>query len=1783
MLDKKMLEYARCAKDPVYFLNNYGYVFDAKKKKVDKMTCFPYQDTCVRRFHKEQNNIILKSRQCLPGDTYVDTPSGPKAIKDFKIGDEVYSYNLLSNEVEVDTVYDAWCSGDRQCVKFKLQDTRNFEVGENHPFYVKDKGWVKAKDLKRGDEIIDANFGFGDIIANEDEIKLLAYLITDGSTNNQVKFTNNNINYLGEFEESINNLFPELYIRKSPKLNGYDYFPHQEHGTSSKNPIIEWCETKEIANKKTEFKLLPKEVFNWDKKSTSILINRLFAGDGWISIYKKGENSKRLELGIGSPSEEFLHQIKSLLKKFDIKCNIYEVKNMKLQQNRFFKLRITHSKSAIRFVKNIGIFDKITQEHHDICDSYKHDVKDNSIIKKIEKTVIRECYDISVSENENFFVDGLLTHNTGLSVVTAGYVAWRLMFRYDEKILIIANDGAGAVRFLDTVKQFIEYVPDWMKPDAIETENQKKIMFSNNSYAEAKASSPNAGRGDSLTMLILDETAFIKDAEAIWMGAGMALSATGGKCIMISCVPKGTIVFTNKGIKKIDEFINEEIIGGYEVDEYRVFGKDKLRKGNLFFNNGLHETKLITTINAQVEGTLNHKLWACKDGVYDWYRMEELEIGDFISVQYGMESWGYNDDLSLFNPSDSNKMSNKFNPKKIDKNLAYLIGLYISEGSVYKKYNENGEFIGGSVTITCGDDISKAIECVGLSYSCYDGLHYSIGSKNLIEFFEYLGFDLSKKAKEKEIPSRVLEMSRENIIYMLRGIFDGDGYSRKDKGYIGIAMNSKILVQQIRMLLLNFGVLTDYCEVLTKPTKKVKVETLNFRITANGESSKVFYDKIGFGFERKQNNQLILEKYNLDRNNPNDVIPFSLNVLKKIVEESGLKLSYFKKRGIFVNAVLNKKKPYKSQHISRGLFISIFEVCKDFITEETISKVEKFLSKDLKWNSIKSIESSENETFDFSLPNNESDFWAHSVVYNGVLGHQTPNGTGNLYYKTWVDAINNANKFVGTTVHWTENPNSAVGLEWKVSPTGEKVAWSPWYEDQCKRLNWDSVKIAQELDLSFEGSKRLAVDPQLVEKYTKKVNADHKPEGYLKFDFMEKENPALFSHLIADVTNMAIFKSPEEGRQYIIGCLPPGEKVLTNKGLKNIEEVDFSDKLIDENGLEVDIRNIQITKDIDDYVYEIRPSNVYRKTKFTKDHPILACNDYKLKRNYNPNHDVYRFNERYWDLKFDFVNASELKIGDWLVYPNIYFGKDKNEEFIKSKFTQFSDNLREDFVIDENIVLDEEFWWFVGIWLAEGWVQSDDKYKYSVHTCHNLTEELVYVDRLDILFKKYGRNISTVIKEDCNTVETVFSSKQIYNFLISNFGKYADGKYISEWVKYIPENLKIKLLEGYLNGYGSWFKDSRRNNSTISYVSVSLELLESIQDILFSIGIISNLSLLRHEKESKIKSRIVFQKKTYQLTLCHHDSLRLIEKIGYEHDFEIKNNRTIKDCFLSKDNNFIYFRIKDFEKIKYEGDVYNFETETHTYLCRNITTHNCDVARGDGQDFSTIQVLDADTLEQVAEFREKISPDLFPYVINHIAKMYNMAYVVIEANSFGLGVCFDMRDKFKYPRNRLYFSKNIKDIHVRHYKYKVNEGTEIPGFQTSRKNRVLLIKAIIEHMREGSLILHSKRLMAEFQTFIMNGDKPEHEPGFNDDLILALGLALYIRDTEFENVTASTEMYKSMLNAMMLSTNSSAGMIQPTNKKVDIPNNGGGMFVFNGINNININPADLDDTSWLLD
>ena len=116
--------------------------------------------------------------------------------------------------------------------------------------------------------------------------------------------------------------------------------------------------------------------------------------------------------------------------------------------------------------------------------------------------------------------------------------------------------------------------------------------------------------------------------------------------------------------------------------------------------------------------------------------------------------------------------------------------------------------------------------------------------------------------------------------------------------------------------------------------------------------------------------------------------------------------------------------------------------------------------------------------------------------------------------------------------------------------------------------------------------------------------------------------------------------------------------------------------------------------------------------------------------------------------------------------------------------------------------------------------------------------------------------------------------------------------------------------------------------------------------------------------------------------------------------------------------------------------------------------------------------------------------------------------------------------------------------------------------------------------------------MEEFKTFVMNGEKPEHERGFNDDLIFALAISLYIRDTEYNNVMASKDTYKSMLNAIGFSSmniengsDSTKIPVDETNKKEGSTGTskvGGGIFINNGSMGES-NDENNDDLNWLLD
>lgn len=188
-----------------------------------------------------------------------------------------------------------------------------------------------------------------------------------------------------------------------------------------------------------------------------------------------------------------------------------------------------------------------------------------------------------------------------------------------------------------------------------------------------------------------------------------------------------------------------------------------------------------------------------------------------------------------------------------------------------------------------------------------------------------------------------------------------------------------------------------------------------------------------------------------------------------------------------------------------------------------------------------------------------------------------------------------------------------------------------------------------------------------------------------------------------------------------------------------------------------------------------------------------------------------------------------------------------------------------------------------------------------------------------------------------------------------------------------------------------------------------------------------------------------------------------------------------------------------------------------------------------GVDKSTIQILDVETAEQVAEYQGKVDPDRFAYFINKVALFYNEAYVVVEANNHGYVTCFELRNKLKYKK--LFHSKSLKDLYVQQYDFDVNEGDSIPGFQTTVATRPSVVNSIRIALRDR-VIINSRRLISEMETFIIDKNGKEvAESGYHDDLIMAYGIALYIRETEYKNATYSKRMTEAMLDAISYNSN----------------------------------------------
>ena len=186
-----------------------------------------------------------------------------------------------------------------------------------------------------------------------------------------------------------------------------------------------------------------------------------------------------------------------------------------------------------------------------------------------------------------------------------------------------------------------------------------------------------------------------------------------------------------------------------------------------------------------------------------------------------------------------------------------------------------------------------------------------------------------------------------------------------------------------------------------------------------------------------------------------------------------------------------------------------------------------------------------------------------------------------------------------------------------------------------------------------------------------------------------------------------------------------------------------------------------------------------------------------------------------------------------------------------------------------------------------------------------------------------------------------------------------------------------------------------------------------------------------------------------------------------------------------------------------------------------------DVARGDGKDYSTFHIIEVENNVQVAEYKGQIGTKEFGHLLVGIATEYNNAMLVIENANIGWATIQVAIDR---QYSNLYYSQRSDSSNVDSYFDKYQDHSRmVAGFTMSSKTRPMVIGKFQEYIADQGVTIQSKRLIEEMKVFIWKNGRAEAQTGYNDDLVMAFGIAMYIRDTALKFRQRGIDMTKQAL------------------------------------------------------
>jgi len=318
-----------------------------------------------------------------------------------------------------------------------------------------------------------------------------------------------------------------------------------------------------------------------------------------------------------------------------------------------------------------------------------------------------------------------------------------------------------------------------------------------------------------------------------------------GEIAQGGCLIPETLVFTNKGLLRLDEIVDSQN-KGWQEHQLSVPTDEGLKISPRGYNNGVADVlRVHTREGLSITGTPNHKVKVMTDGGPRWKEVQDLTKGDWVIVRMG-EQVGKLQVLKKPGKNHRNQVMPEF-PSILDEELAFFLGYLAGDGFVAQ--GEADHHVGVSVAHS-SYLMNEMPAIMGRLFNVNvhpmqkpndRSVTFLVDNRALKDFLLLNGLG-KRNSREVSIP-RLIRQSPANIVgAYLRGLFEADG--TLTHGYPTLTTSSAQLARETSTLLIGLGCPVKIRTISAGLDRWGNSETYQVRITSM-VGLQVWREKIG--------------------------------------------------------------------------------------------------------------------------------------------------------------------------------------------------------------------------------------------------------------------------------------------------------------------------------------------------------------------------------------------------------------------------------------------------------------------------------------------------------------------------------------------------------------------------------------------------------------------------------------------------------------------------------------------------------------------------------------------------------------------------------------------------------------------------------------------------------------------------------------------------------------------------------------------------------------------------